>query len=78
MSHLIHPNGQACWDSPGDGEVADFGYFAIDHRILMALGTRHYLGCGAADGRWSDQGRDCGYYAINRSIVRALKRLSRA
>jgi hypothetical protein len=77
MSNPIHTMGTDVWNSPGNNEAADFGYFAIDHRILMALKTRHYLDGGGTDGRWSDRGRDCGYYAINRSIARALKRLAR-
>jgi hypothetical protein len=77
MPRPTHTDNEGARPMPPSGAAADAGYFAIDHGILRALEARFYMEGGAADGRWSDQDRDCGYFAINGSIAIALKRLPR-
>ncbi len=55
----------------------DCGYFGLDANIARALGQRSHLGYCLDHGAWASNANDFGYYAMNRSIVIALKRLAR-
>ena len=61
----------------GHGSI-DCGYFGLDANIARALGRRSHLGYCVDHGSWASNASDFGYYAMNRSIVMALKRLARS
>ena len=61
----------------GHGSI-DCGYFGLDANIARALGRRSHLGYCADHGTWASDANDFGYYAMNRSIMIALKRLARS
>ncbi|MDJ0809554.1 MAG: hypothetical protein QNJ48_15040 [Desulfobacterales bacterium] len=62
----------------GERGSIDCGYFGLDADIARALGQRSHLGYCADHETWASDANDFGYYAMNRSIMIALKRLARS